>query len=451
MDYFNLKFHNTTVKNEIYAGIALFMAMSYILIVCPTVLSGTGMNYTGVFFATICVSAFTTIISGILSKLPIAMAPGIGICGIFYTLATGDKGIPWQLLLLATYFSGIVICIFVRFGIFELIMDIMDEGFRRMIMSGVGLALLLYGISTIGLLEKENGVYRVGQLQIVPLGICIISLGVIFLLKKKNKKSFILVGLLVAYILSIFTNFSTYHRETGEGISKYLKSIFRISYNFDDMGSVMFCFPDLVELIQDKEMVFLLIYAIFIFTMGHFFDAVGTNMAAFDAINENIDERMKDTVSLKKVIIADGIGNIASGILGTSSVTSFGESSIGIICGGKTGITAITTGCLFLLCLFFSPLFTSIDTCVAAPALIYVGGTLLLRYREFDRNRWILFLFGIGLIGYIGMTFNIGNAVLYGLIVYVWIKKNIEKKDISKSRYIMYAFAMIHCVLNFII
>ena len=110
MDYFNLKFHNTTVKNEIFAGIAMFMGMSYILVVCPTVLSEAGMNYNGVFLATVCVSGFTTIVSAFYTKLPIALAPGLGITSMFLALATGKQPMHWTSLLLATYVAGIIIC-----------------------------------------------------------------------------------------------------------------------------------------------------------------------------------------------------------------------------------------------------------------------------------------------------------------------------------------------------
>ena len=180
MDYFNLKFHNTTVKSEIFAGIAMFMAMSYIVVVCPSVLSGTGMDYNGVFLATVLVSGFTTIVSAFFTKLPIALAPGLGMTSMFFALATGPKQIPWTHLLLATYAAGIIICAFIRFGLYNKIMDIMDVNFRRIIMSGIGFALFMYGISTVGLLEKKNSIYVLGKIDIIPLAICAISLLVIF-------------------------------------------------------------------------------------------------------------------------------------------------------------------------------------------------------------------------------------------------------------------------------
>ncbi len=448
MDYFNLKFHNTTVKNEIFAGIAMFMAMSYILVVCPTLLSGVGMNYNGVFLATVCVSGFTTIISAFYTKLPIALAPGLGITSMFVSLASGKQPMEWTALLLATYVSGIVICGFVKFGIYDKIMSIMDENFRRMIMSGIGLALLLYGISTTGLLEKKNSYYTLGTVEIVPVAICVVSIIVIYLMRKFNKKGAILIGLLIAYFASIGANYFQAHEASGISLGAYLKEIFTFYYNVQDITKVMFSFPDPIKLFYDKQMIIMFINAVFVFTMSHFFDAIGTNTSSFDAINTNIDDRMRDTLSLKRVITVDGVGGVVSGLVGTPSVTAYAESLVGIVSGGKTGITALTTGCLFLLCFFFSPLFTSMATYVAAPALIYVGWSLVLRFGEFDRSKKLLFLFGICIVSYVGITFSIGNAVLYGLIVYTILKMVVTKEKPVSYWWIMLIFAVVHILLN---
>lgn len=449
MDYFNLKFHETTVKNEIFAGIAMFMAMSYVLVLCPTVLSQTGMNYTGVFLATVCVSGFATIVSAFYTKLPIALAPGLGMISMFFGLSTGEGALSWEYLLLATYVSGILICAFIRFGVYDKIMELMDEEFRRMIMCGVGLALLLYGISTTGLLEKQTGYYYTpGEIKIIPLAVCAISILVIFLSKKENKKGFILTGLLVAYFFSIAAEYYEVYSTTDTTLKEYLAEVFRFSYDVRDITKVMFTFPDVIEMFSDAKTAVLFINAVFVFTLGHFFDAVGTNTSCFDAINSEIDLRMKDTVSLKRAISVDGVGNIVSGVMGTPSVTTYGESMVGIVCGGKTGITALTTGCLFFMCFFFASLFTSMETYVAAPALIYVGLHLLLRVRELNRKNKVKFIFAVGIILYLGLSFNIGYTVLYGLIAYILIKHVVYGEKTVKGWWILIIFAVLHLFIN---
>lgn len=450
MYYFNLKFHNTTVKNEIFAGISMFMAMSYILVVCPLVLSSIGMDYNGVFLATVCVSGFTTIVSGFYTKLPIAMAPGLGMTTMFVNLALSEKALSWRGLLLATYTSGIIICAFVRFGIFDKIMSIMDESFRRMIMCGVGFALFLYGVSMTGLLEKQDGYYVIGQFDIAQVFICAVSIIVIYCAKRRNKKGFVLLGLVAAYLMSIIFNYSNAYETQGISLMDYIESVFKISYDAGDISHVMFEFPDVIDFFSKADNIILFIDAVLLFTLGHFFDAIGTNTSCFDAINSDIDSRMKDTVSLKRVINVDGIGNIVSGVMGTPSVTTYGESLVGIVCGGKTGITALTTGCLFLLCFFFAPLFTTMELYVAAPALMYVGLSLLMRIRELDRSNLGIFLFGICIIIYLGFSFNVGYAVLYGLIVYKIIQMILNKQRATKEWWIILAFAVIHIVLRLV-
>lgn len=224
--------------------------------------------------------------------------------------------------------------------------------------------------------------------------------------------------------------------------------VFSFSYDVREISLVMLSFPDVVELLSDKQSVLLFVNAVFVFTMGHFFDAIGTNTSSFDAINSDIDLRMKDTVSLKRAICVDGVGNIVSGLMGTSSVTAYAESLIGIVCGGKTGITALTTGCLFLLCFFLAPLFTSMASYVAAPALIYVGLILLKRFSEFDRRDKVTYVFGLVMIAYVGMSFNIGNAVLYGLSAYSIIKMILKKQRPVSFWWIILIFAAVRILLG---
>ena len=450
MDYFNLKFHNTTVKSEIFAGIVMFMSMSYILVVSPTVLSQTGMAYKGVFVITALVSGITTIVSAFYTKLPIALAPGLGLVGIFANFATGPKALSWQSLLLATYVAGIILCMIVNFGIYDKIMEIMDERFRRIIMSGIGLALLLYGISTTGLIEKTENYYVLGQLQPIPVFICSISLLLIFAMKRSGKKGFVLIGLAAAYVMSIFYGYCEVSLESGISLNEYLVGIFSLTNHYEDVKTVMFAFPDIMEVCGSKEQFFAFANAVFAFTMAHFFDAVGTNTASFDAINEDIDSRMKNTVSLKRAIAVDGVGNIISGLFGTSSVTTYCESLVGIVSGGKTGITALVAGVLFLCSLFFAPLFTSVATYVAAPALIYVGMKLVLRLRELEVPDKGHMLFGLCLVLYIGITFNVGKAVLYGLTLYVILKRCLWKEKIVSYSWIVCAFAAFEVALNYL-
>lgn len=248
MDYFNLKFHGATIKNELFAGITMFIAMSYILVVAPTLLSQAGMPYDGVFLSTVLVSGIVTIISALYTKLPIALAPGLGILSTFFSYATGDKTLDYSYLLLAIYVSGILFLMLSKFGVYQIVMDIMDLEFRRMLMSGIGLALLLYGVSTTGLLQKQGNIYIFGSIDFVLLLITFISLLSMYGMKKKGLKGHVLHGLCIAYILGMIYEYYLYGYKAGISVSNYLYDIFNRTYQLSDLKKSHFVFQILLQL-----------------------------------------------------------------------------------------------------------------------------------------------------------------------------------------------------------
>ncbi len=448
MDYFNLKYHNTTIKKEVLAGISLYIEMAYILVVCPTILSSIGMDYNGVFFATAIVAGVVTMISGFCTKLPYALAPGLVAMCAFVNLATGDKQIPWQTLLLATYTSGIVICAFVRFGLYDRILNVLDAEFRKIIMSGIGLATFIYGLYSIGLLGKENGLYVKGEIHIVSLIICGLSLLIIYLLKALKIRGYLMIGLIMACFISIGGAYYDTYQITGISVKEYLKQIFAVAYSFEGINDVMLAFPNVIELFGNWKTTVKFLCAVFTFSMIHFFDAVGTIMLSRDKFDKDTDFRVKQTQRIKRAVSVNGVGSIFSGIFGVSSVTTYAESSLGLISQGKTGITAIVTGFIFLISFFASPLFTSLATYVAGPVLIYVGLELFMSFRSFDRSNKVLFALGVFIIGYIGLTFDVCSAVIYGLLLYILIKRIVQKEKPAPKWWIMLIFAAIHITLT---
>ena len=440
MDYFNLKFHGASIKNEIFAGITMFIAMSYILVVAPTLLSQAGMPYDGVFLSTVLVSGVVTIISSLYTKLPIAFAPGLGILSTFFSYAVGDEALDYSYLLLAIYVSGILFLMLSKFGVYQIVMDVMDLEFRRMLMSGIGLALFLYGISTTGLLQKKGSIYLLGSVDFILLLITFISLLSIYVTKKKGLKSHMLYGLSIAYVLGMIYDYYLNGYQAGISVSNYLYNIFNTTHELSDMKKITFCFPDITPIISNSKSLLAFLNLVFVFSITHFFDAIGTNSSVFEAIDLYIDQRIKDDNSLKKTITIDGVGNVLSGLFGISTVTTYAESFVGVLSGGKTGVTALVTGICFLSCIFISPLFTSIPTIVAAPVLIYVGLNLLKHYRDFHKRKPIINLYGILLIIYLGITFKTGTVITYGLFGYTLLTAFVERRKPVKHWWIVLIF-----------
>lgn len=448
MDYFNLKFHNTTVKKEILAGISLYVEMAYILVICPSVLSTIGMDYNGVFFATVVVTGAVTIISGFCTKLPFALAPGLATMCAFVNMATGTKQVPWQTLLLASYISGIVVCGFVRFGLCDKILQFLDAEFRKIIVSGIGFAILVYGIHSTGLLGRENGSYVLGEIRPVALVVCLLSLLIIYILRYFKVKKFLAIGIVVTFFISMAGTYYETYQTTGISIKEYLRPIFVVACNFEGINDVMLKFPNIIDLLADRQNAFTFLNAVFVFTMIHFFDTVTTIMVSKDKYDKDQDFRLKEIQRTKRAISINGVGSIFSGIFGVSSVTTYTESTLGVVNKGKTGITAITAGCIFFISFFASPFFGSIATYVAAPVLIYVGLELALTIKESDRSNKVLFMLGLCIIGYMGVTFDICVAAIYGLLIYMLIKTIVKKQKPAPGWWIMLIFAGIHIVLS---
>jgi len=448
MDYFNLKYHNTTIKKEILAGISLYIEMAYILVLCPSILSSIGMDYNGVFFATVVVTGAVTIMSGICTKLPHALAPGLVAMCAFVNLATGPSQIPWQTLLLATYVSGIVICAFVRFGLYDKMLEFVNADFSKIITAGIGFATFLYGIYTIGLLDKEGGFYVIGKVHLVPISICVLSLLVIYVLRFFEVKGFLIIGPIIACFISIGGTYYEAYRLTGINVKDYLKQIFSVAYNFEGINDVMLAFPNIIDLFSEWKNVFIFLNAVFIFSLIHFFDTMGIIKASNDKFEKDVDFRIKQTQRFKRAVSVNGVGSIVSGIFGVSSVTTYAESTLGIISRGKTGITAIVTGCIFFISFFASPLFTSLAAYVSGPVLIYVGLELALSFKEFNRDNKALFVLGLCIIGYIGVTFDVCGAVIYGMLLYFLVMRITRKEKPASGWWIMLIFAGINIILN---
>ena len=190
------------------------------------------------------------------------------------------------------------------------------------------------------------------------------------------------------------------------------------------------------------------LYIVFIFTITHFFDAIGTNSSVFEAINLYIDQRIKDDKSLKKAITIDGVGNVVSGLFGISTVTTYAESLVGVISGGKTGVTALVTGICFLSCIFVSPIFTSMPTIVASPALIYVGINLLKHYLYSHKRNLILYLYGLALVLSLGVSFKTGSVIIYGLLGYTLLTTIVERRKPAKYWWVILIFVCIQLALK---
>ncbi|NIA31918.1 MAG: NCS2 family permease [Actinobacteria bacterium] len=359
---FGLKKNETDVKTEIVAGFTTFLAMMYIIVVNPGIIKNAGLPFSGVLTATILVSAFSSIMMGIYAKNPIVLAPGMGLNAFFtYSVVLG-MGIKWEVALGAVFWSGIIFILLSVFNIRTYIVRAIPKQIRYAVAAGIGLFISLIGFMNAKFIVANPATtISFGKMNIVTT-IFITGLFVTSILVVKRIKGALILGVLITTILSIPVG-----RLFGDA-TQIIGSSTLVSWH--GITSV----PDF-SLILKMDLVHSLGLSlwpvIFAFLFTDMFDSLSTFVGvaeAADLIDENGEPR-----NIKESLIVDAVSTTISGLFGTSSGTAYIESAAGIEEGGRSGLTAVVTGLLFLPFMFFSPLLSVIPSIATAPALVLVG------------------------------------------------------------------------------
>ncbi len=410
--FYKLKENNTTVKTEVIAGITTFMTMAYILAVNPDILSAAGMDKHAVFSATAIASIVATLVMALVAKLPFALAPGMGLNAFFaFTVCLG-MGYSWQFALTAVFLEGIIFMILTLFNIREMIVNAIPINMKHAISAGIGLFIAFIGMQNAGLIVNNDAVL-VGLGDIHSTNVLVMLFGVILsgVLLAKNVKGALLIGIFATTLLGI--PFGVTNLPDG-GLISTPPSIAPIAFQFD--FSQVFTMDMLIVL--------------FTFLFVDMFDTVGTLVGVASKANM-IDEDGK-LPRVKQALFADSIGTTVGAMLGTSTVTTYVESASGVSAGGRTGLTSLTTAGMFLLSLFFAPLFLMVPAAATAPALILVGAFMLspiLKVNFDDITETIPVFLTVIMMP---LAYSIAEGVVFGMLSYVVLKLLSGKfKDIS--------------------
>lgn len=361
---FHLKERGTTVSREIIAGLTTFLAMAYILAVNPSILSDSGMDWYKVFTATAISSAIATLVMAFVANLPVALAPGLGLNAFFtYSVVLG-MGCSWQLALTAVLLEGVLFIILSLCGIREAIINSIPESLKKAVAVGIGLFITIIGLANAGIVSTETGTligfvnfnmaHKTALVAIIGLIITII----LYILKVPGA---ILIGIVLTTIIGIPFGVTS----VPENFKPFSKPELPYFFAFDFKG-IAFDANGFSFAVLGK---FFVIFFTFLFT--DLFDTIGTLLGV--AEQGNLKDKDGNILNAKGALLSDAIGTVAGACLGTSTVTSFVESSSGVAAGGRTGLTSVTTAILFLVSLFLSPLFFLIPAAATAPALIFVG------------------------------------------------------------------------------
>ncbi len=351
---FKIKERGSTVSREIVAGITTFLAMAYILAVNPDILSQSGMNKGSVFTATAVSAAIATLVMAFVANLPVALAPGLGLNAFFtYSVVLG-MGCSWQFALTAVLLEGILFIILSLVGVREAIIKSIPASLKKAVSVGIGLFICIIGLSNAGIVGTDTGTtigfenLNLSHASALVAVIGLIITIVLFILKVPGA---ILIGIALTTIVGI-----------PFGVTKVPE------------GFTPFSTPEAPHLFAFEwqnvlSLKFLVVFFTFLFT--DMFDTIGTLMGV--AEQGNLKDKEGNILNAKGALLSDAIGTVAGACLGTSTVTSFVESSSGVAAGGRTGLTSVVTAGFFVLSLFLSPLFGLIPSAATAPALIFVG------------------------------------------------------------------------------
>ena len=445
---FKLKEHNTTVKTEVMAGITTFLTMAYILAVNPNMLSASGMDSGAVFTATALASALATFIMAFWANYPIALSAGMGLNAYFaYTVCLGQlQGIddPWKIALAAVLVEGIIFIILSLFKLRETIVNAIPENLKYGITSGIGLFIAFVGLKGAGVVVSDDStLVALGNFGRPEVALCLIGILVIAVMNHYNVKGSILWGILITWILGIIAQLTGWYVvDPDAGAASLIPSLSASSFIPPSISST-FCKFDFAW-IGSHVSEFVVI--VFSFLFVDMFDTIGTVIGV--AEKADLLDEDGNLPRVGRVLMADAIGTVAGSMLGTSTVTSFVESSSGVAEGGKTGLTAMTTGILFLVALFLSPIFLAIPSFATAPALVIVGFFMASSIKKMEFDGDLADAVG-GYLAFLMMplTYSIANGIMFGVLAWFIIKVCTgQLKKIHPVMYIVCAFFIIRVI-----
>ncbi len=432
---FHLKESGTNVRTEVIAGLTTFTTMAYILAVNPLILSACGMEFNKVFAATAIASAIACMIMGLLANLPFALSAGMGVNAFFSYVVCLGMGYSWQWALSAIFVEGVVFILLTFLNIREALVNCIPVSLKNAIGAGIGLFIAYIGLKNAGIIIADSQ----GSISVLNSnwflgsgGVAIIGLVIIGALLIYKVKGAILIGIVLTTLVGI-----------PFGVTQYVGGSYLPSMPY-------FCNFAFSEIFASKNSIFDFCIVVFTFLFLDMFDTVGTLVAC--AGKSGIIREDGSIPNCKQALLADAIGTTAGSILGTSTITSFVESSVGVAAGGRTGLTAITTGVMFLVALFFSPLFGSVPYAATAPALIIVGLMMISPIKEINYEDYTESIPSFLTIIVMVCASSISDGIMFGVLFYVFNKVITRQfKDLNPAILIFAALLIIKIVVSIIL
>ena len=398
--FFHLKSNGTSVKQELLAGFTTFITMAYIIFVNPQMMSASGMDYGASFVGTCLAAALACIVMGLYSNWPVALAPGMGLNAFFTYTVVGEMGYSWEVALGAVFLAGILFVIMSVTPLRKWMLESIPLNLRIAMGSGVGLFIGFIGLKSGGIIIANEATFvSLGNFLQIETFLSAAGFLLIAVLASRNITGAILIGVLAVTCLGLILNNIQF-----QGLVSYPPSLAPIFLKLDILGAL------------DVAMVSVIISFLFV----NLFDTAGTLLGV--ANRAKLSDENGIIKNFDKALKADSGSSVAGSFFGCSPVTSYVESSAGVEAGGRTGLTAIFVGALFLVAIFFSPLAAIVPAYATAGALIYVAILMLSGMEKLDWSDFTELLPALIMIIMIPLTFSIANGIALGFISYVVMK-----------------------------
>lgn len=409
--YFAIAEHKTTLKQEFLAGVTTFITMAYIIFVNPQMMAQAGMDYGAIFVGTCLAASFTCLFMGLYANWPVGLAPGMGLNAFFTYTVVGEMGYRWEVALGAVFIAGFLFFIMSVTPLRRWMLDSIPLNLRIAMGAGVGLFIGFIGLKNGGIIIADGATFlRLGNFGdpttlLAGLGFLLISI-----LSVRKVPGSIIIGILSITVASVFLNLVEFN-----GIFSVPPKVSPVLMKLDILGAL------------DVAMITVIMSFLFV----NLFDTAGTLFGV--ATRANLVQESGDITDLDKALKVDSSSSVFGSFLGCAPVTSYVESSAGIEAGGRTGLTAVVVGLLFLVATFLSPLAAAVPAYATAGALIYVAILMLSGMETLNWDDQSELLPALVMIVMIPLTFSIANGIALGFLAYVSLKIFIG--EISKISY----------------
>ncbi len=394
--YFQFTAHRTNWRTEILAGLTTFITMAYIIFVNPAILSETGMPLAAVTAATCLCAAFGSILMGGLANYPIALAPGMGLNAYFtYTVVKG-MGVPWQSALGAVFLSGVIFLALTFTGIRQRLVAAIPHQLHAAVGGGIGLFIAFIGFRNAGIIvPSASTVVTLGNVRAPATALALFGLLLIAILQVLRVRASMLIGVLSTMLMGVL-----FHQVHWQPVHYSLSALRDTAFHLDIRGALHIGAFEII----------------FVFLFVDLFDNIGTLVAVTQRAGLIAPDHT--IPRLNRIFFADASATIVGSLAGTSTVTSYIESSAGVAAGGRTGVTAIVTGLLFFLSLFIAPLVGAIPSFATSPALILVGGLMLTGLGQIEWDDPQIGIPAFLTVSTIPLTWSIADGLSFGLTSY---------------------------------